>query len=418
MKILWVKAGGLVPPDTGGKIRSYNILRQLARQHSITLFSFYAAHNPDVHAELKHMFDRVVTMPLRIPAPKSFAEMCDYAIRLVSREPYGITKYCRPEVRRGLRALLEQENYDVILCDFMAAAGVIPWDCATPKVLFTHNGEATIWRRHYEVASNTIWKAISWQEWLKMQAAERRYLRLADRVLAVSETDRDAFAAFLNAEKLTVIPTGVDIEYFQPLAGEETANSLVFTGSMDWLPNQDAIFFFAHAILPLIREHSPEVFLDVVGRNPSRKLQALAASEKSIRLTGWVDDIRPFVGRGSVCIVPLRIGGGTRLKIFEAMAMGKAVVSTSVGAEGLAVRSGENIVLADTPNDFAQAVTCLLRDPRRRLQLGAAARTLVQENYSWTIVANDFASTLQEGIISSSTGNVSRTKRSLHSLVH
>ena len=408
MKILWVKAGGLVPPDTGGKIRSYNILRQLARQHSITLFSFYAAHNPDVHAELKHMFDRVVTMPLRIPAPKSFAEMCDYALRLFSSEPYGITKYCRPEVRRGLRALLEEENYDVILCDFMAAAGVIPWDCATPKVLFTHNVEATIWRRHYEVASNVIWKAISWQEWRKMEAAERRYLRLADRVLAVSETDRDAFAAFLNAEKLTVIPTGVDVEYFQPLPGEETANSLVFTGSMDWLPNEDAIFYFADAVLPLIREHSPEVFLDVVGRNPSRKLRALAESEKSIRLTGWVDDIRPFVGRASVCIVPLRIGGGTRLKIFEAMAMGKAVVSTSVGAEGLAVRSGENIVLADTPNDFAQAVISLLRDPRRRQQLGAAARTLVQENYSWTIVANDFASALQEVIISSSAGNVLR----------
>jgi sugar transferase (PEP-CTERM/EpsH1 system associated) len=409
MKILWVKAGGLVPPDTGGKIRSYNILRQLARQHSITFFSFYAAHDPDVHGELKHMFDRVVTMPLRIPAPKSFAEMCDYAIRLFSSEPYGITKYCRPVVRGGLRALLEQENYDVILCDFMAAAGVIPWDCATPKVLFTHNVEATIWRRHYEVASNVIWKAISWQEWRKMEAAERRYLRLADRVLAVSETDRDAFAAFLNAEKLTVIPTGVDVEYFQPLPGEETANSLVFTGSMDWLPNEDAIFYFTDAILPLIREHSPEVFLDVVGRNPSRKLQALAESEKSIRLTGWVDDIRPFVGRGSVCIVPLRIGGGTRLKIFEAMAMGKAVVSTSVGAEGLAVRSGENIVLADTPNDFAQAVISLLRDPGRRQQLGAAARTLVQENYSWMIVANDFARTLQEVIISSSARNVSRS---------
>jgi sugar transferase (PEP-CTERM/EpsH1 system associated) len=409
MKILWVKAGGLVPPDTGGKIRSYNILRQLARQHSITFFSFYAAHHPDVHAELKHIFDRVVTMPLRIPAPKSFAEMCDYAIRLFSSEPYGITKYCRPEVRRGLRALLEQENYDVILCDFMAAAGVIPWDCATPKVLFTHNVEATIWRRHYEVASNVIWKAISWQEWRKMEAAERRYLRLADRVLAVSETDRDAFAAFLNAEKLTVIPTGVDGEYFQPLPGEETANSLVFTGSMDWLPNEDAIFYFTDAILPLIREHSPEVFLDVVGRNPSRKLQALAESEKSIRLTGWVDDIRPFVGRGSVCIVPLRIGGGTRLKIFEAMAMGKAVVSTSVGAEGLAVRSGENIVLADTPNDFAQAVISLLRDPGRRQQLGVAARTLVQENYTWMTVANDFARTLQEVIISSSARNVSRS---------
>ena len=285
-----------------------------------------------------------------------------------SSQPYGITKYCRPEVRRRLRALLKHETYDVILCDFMVAAGVIPWDWPTPKVLFTHNVEATIWRRHYEVATNPIWKAISWWEWRKMEAAERRYLRLADRVLTVSETDRDAFASFLDLRKLTVIPTGVDVDYFHPMPVEEIANSLVFTGSMDWLPNEDAILYFVDAILPLIKQQCPEVSLEVVGRSPSRKLQALAEKEKSVRLTGWVEDIRPFVARGAVCIVPLRIGGGTRLKIFEAMAMGKAVISTSVGAEGLPVRSGENILLADAPKRF-----CRVCDfPATRSQAAAA----------------------------------------------
>jgi len=206
MKILWVKAGGLVPPDTGGKIRSYNILRELARRHSITFFSFYAAHDHDVHPELKDVFDQVVCVPLQLPAPKSVAEMRDYGIRLLSAQPYSITKYCRPEVRRSLRALLERESYDVILCDFIFAAGVIPWDWPVAKVLFTHNVEAAIWRRHYEVASNPIWKAISWREWRKMEATERRYLHLADRVLAVSETDRDTFAGFLDPGKITVIP--------------------------------------------------------------------------------------------------------------------------------------------------------------------------------------------------------------------
>ena len=142
---------------------------------------------------------------------------------------------------------------------------------ATPKVIFAHNVEATIWRRHYEVASNTIWKGISWLEWRKMEAAERRYLRLADRVLTVSETDRDAFGSFLGLEKLAVIPTGVDVEYFHATPGEEAANSLVFTGSMDWLPNEDAIFYFADAILPLIKQECPEVSLKVVGRSPSLK---------------------------------------------------------------------------------------------------------------------------------------------------
>lgn len=398
MKILWVKAGGLVPPDTGGKIRSYNILRELARQHSVTFFSFYAAHEGDVHPDLKNIFERVVCLPLGLPAPKSLAEMRDYSLGLFSPQPYNITKYCRPEVRRELRQLLERENYDVIVCDFLVAAGVIPWDAPTPKVIFTHNVEAAIWRRHYEVATNPIWRAISWQEWRKMEAAERRYLRLADHVLTVSETDRDAFASFLESEKLTVIPTGVDLDYFQPMPVQETANSLVFTGSMDWLPNEDGILYFVEAILPLIKQQRPEVLLEVVGRTPSRKLQALAEREKSVRLTGWVEDIRPFVARGQVCIVPLRIGGGTRLKIFEAMAMGKAVVSTSVGAEGLPVRHGENILLADTPDDFARSVISLLRDSNRRKHLGAAARALVQEKYSWPKVAESFAHALRDVI--------------------
>jgi sugar transferase (PEP-CTERM/EpsH1 system associated) len=410
MKILWVKAGGLVPPDTGGKIRSYNILRELARHHSITFFSFYGAHDGDQHSDLEKIFDRVVCVPLDLPAPKSAAEMLDYGLRLFSSQPYGITKYCRSVVRRRLQSLLQQESYDVILCDFAVAGGVIPWDSPTPKVLFTHNVEAAIWRRHYEVATNPIWKAISLREWRKMEAAELRYLRLADHVLTVSETDRDTFGTLIDSAKLTVIPTGVDVNYFQPMAVGENQNSLVFTGSMDWLPNEDAILYFADAILPLIRSQCPEVTLEVVGRSPSRKLQALAETEKSIRLTGWVEDIRPFVARGSVCIVPLRIGGGTRLKIFEAMAMGKAVVSTSVGAEGLPVRSGENILLADSPKDFADSVSLLLRDPGERMRLGTAARTLVQENYSWQRVAETFALTLQDVISSHTTP--ARIKRS------
>ena len=398
MKILWVKAGGLVPPDTGGKIRSYNILRELGRQHSVTFFSFYAAHDGDLHPALKNIFDQAICVPLNLPAPKGAAEMFGYGIRLFCSEPYGISKYCRPQVHRRLRALLKQETYDVILCDFVSAAGVIPWDSPIPKVLFTHNVEATIWRRHYEFATNPIWKAISLLEWRKMKAAELRYLRLADRVLTVSETDRDAFSAFVDPAKITVIPTGVDVNYFHPIPLQESQSSLVFTGSMDWLPNEDAILYFVDAILPLVKPQCPDVSLEVVGRSPSRKLQALAKSEKSVRLTGWVEDIRPFIARGSICIVPLRIGGGTRLKIFEAMAMSKAVVSTSIGAEGLPVQAGENILLADTPQEFADSVISLLGDARERQRLGSAARTLVHENYSWPKVAENFARTLQDVI--------------------
>jgi polysaccharide biosynthesis protein PslH len=396
MKILWVKAGGLVPPDTGGKIRSYNILRELARRHAVTFFSFHNAHANDAHPGLKDILDRVVCVPLALPAPKSLAELVNYGLRLLSSQPYGITKFCTRQVRQRLRELLAEETYDVIVCDFLMPAGVVPWDSQTPKVIFTHNVEAMIWKRHYEVAKNPIWKAISRLEWRKMEAAERRYLSRADRVLTVSETDRDAFTPFLPHQTITVIPTGVDVDYFKPMPVEELPNSLVFTGSMDWLPNEDAILYFVEGILPLIRQQCPDVSLEVVGRNPSRKLQAVVQVEKAVRLTGWVDDIRPFLARGSVCIVPLRIGGGTRLKIFEAMAMGKATVSTTIGAEGLPVRSGENILLADTPQDFADAVISLFRDSNRRCSLGSAARTLVEENYSWQKIAESFSHTLED----------------------
>jgi len=395
MIILWVKAGGLVPPDSGGKIRSFNILRELARQHSVTFFSFHAAQENDPHRDLEKIFHRVICVPLKLPQPKSLAEFFEYTSSILSREPYSLTKYCRPEVRNKLHALLKREMYDVIVCDFIAAAGVIPWDWPTPKVLFTHNVEAAIWQRHHQVASNPLWKTISWWEWRRMERAERRYLRRADHVLTVSETDRDAFATVLDPGRLTVIPTGVDVDYFQPMPVEETPNSLVFIGSMDWLPNEDAILFFVDAILPLIERKNPLVSLEVVGRSPSRKLQALAETRKSVRLTGRVEDVRPFVARGSVCIVPLRIGGGTRLKIFEAMAMSKAIVSTSLGAEGLPVQSGENIVLADRPEDFAQAILTLLNDAGERKRLSTAARALVEDKYSWQKVSESFASTLR-----------------------
>jgi glycosyltransferase involved in cell wall biosynthesis len=173
------------------------------------------------------------------------------------------------------------------------------------------------------------------------------------------------------------------------------------SAEIHWLPNEDAILYFVDSIRPLIKQQCPNVSsLEVVGRSPSRKLQALADTEKSIRLTGRVEDIRPFVARGSACIVPLRIGGGTRPKIFEAMAMNKAVISTSVGAEGLAVRSGENILLATRQKVFAESVVSVLRHPNQRQRLGSAARALVHENYSWPRVTEGFARALHDAVIS------------------
>src|SRR5438270_5050588 len=173
MRILWVKAGGLVPPDTGGKIRSYNILRELARKHSVTFFSFYAAHENDQHPSLNEVFDKAVCLPMRMPAPKSGAEFLSYLRYAFSFESYSAMKFCRAPVRPALRQLLSEREFDVIVCDFLFAAPAIPWDFPCPKVLFTHNVEAVIWKRHYEVARNPLWKALAWKEWDAVERAER-----------------------------------------------------------------------------------------------------------------------------------------------------------------------------------------------------------------------------------------------------
>ena len=187
-------------------------------------------------------------------------------------------------------------------------------------------------------------------------------------MLAVSDADRRHVRRLYGdgvPRPVHVVPTGVDTSYFAPEASPADSRNLVFTGSMDWLPNEDAMVFFCREVLPLIRADEPGVTLSIVGRAPTPTVEKLADGH-GITVTGRVDDVRPYMRDAAVYIVPLRIGGGTRLKIFEAMAMGKAVVSTTVGAEGLPVTSGEHLLLADEPRTFARAVVRLLRDVGRR----------------------------------------------------
>lgn len=399
MRILWAKSGTLVPPDSGGTIRSFNLLKELAREHEITLFLFYGAHATDRHNELKKLFANVITVPMQLPRKKrGVAEALAYASSFLSPWPYGVSKYCRPEASARLREVVKSGKFDAIVCDFLFAAKAIPWDLPVPKVLFTHNVEEMIWRRSFELARNPVWKVVAWREYRRMAAVERRYVALADQVLAVSEIDRSHFVTYTDPRKITVVPTGVDIEYFQPMSLEEKPNSMVFTGSMDSFANEDAIFYLHEAILPKIRSQIPEAKAWVVGRSPSQKLCDLGKRGAGITVTGAVEDIRPYVATSPVYVVPMRIGGGTRIKIFEAMAMGKAVVSTTVGAEGLPVTHGKDIILADTPEEFAAHVIRLLGSNPARQSIGVAARKLVEENYSWRAVVQSFDEVLEKAV--------------------
>jgi glycosyltransferase involved in cell wall biosynthesis len=297
-------------------------------------------------------------------------------------------------MRHATAEVARRSKADVIVCDFLAPAVNVPARASLPcpTVLFQHNVEATIWERHARVASNPLAKLYFAEQWRRMRAFERAQCRRFDHVVAVSSRDMEVFRSEYGVRNVSEIPTGVDTEYFRPKGGVRPQRyDLVFTGSMDWLPNEDAIVFFTEAILPGIREAVPDVTLTVVGRNPSPRILALARNDPAVRVTRSVPDVRPFIERAAAFIVPLRIGGGTRLKIYEAMAMEKAVVSTSIGAEGLPVHDGEDILLADTPETFASSVTQLLTDARRADEIGERAAAVVRGEFGWDRVAERFA---------------------------
>jgi|SRR5579862_657026 len=383
MNIVWVKAGGLLPVNSGGRSRSYHLLKYLAQRHSVSVFTFYPVQPNDPHPNLKELFSRFECLPLELPVKGTLPDYFLYGRSLLAMRPYSLVKFHRRSLEERVRSFCKQ-SCDVIVCDFLFSAPVIPWDIPCPKVLFSHNVEAAIWERHFRVANNPFWRAVCWREWWLIERAERMYARQADAVWTVSDTDWKAFATFTNTEKISVIPTGVDTEYFHPAQGEEQSNCLVFTGSMDWLANEDAMIHFVKAILPLIRQQIPDVSLWIVGRAPTRQIQDLPSHHRNVYVTGTVNDVRPYMKKAAVYIVPLRVGSGTRLKIFEAMAMAKAVVSTPTGAEGLPVTHGKDILLHASDESFSEAVIGLLRDGDHRKRLGSAARKLVESGYSWT----------------------------------
>jgi glycosyltransferase involved in cell wall biosynthesis len=262
-----------------------------------------------------------------------------------------------------------------------------------PCILFQHNVESSLWQRMAKTESNPLLKMSYAIEAAKMTRYERSTLRRFHHIIAVSEHDREQMLQMDSQCEITVVPTGVDTHKFRVAPASSTnPPRIVFTGSMDWEPNIDAVDYFCAQIWPRIRKEFPEAVFQIVGRRPAAKVQRLASD--SVEVTGTVPSVEEYLDKASVVVVPLRIGGGTRLKIFEAMAMGKALISTSIGAEGLDIKSGHDLLLADEANAFADAVILLLRDAeiRRRLEK-AAVETAAQ--YDWSSVAAQFADVLK-----------------------
>ncbi|HEX8455702.1 MAG TPA: glycosyltransferase [Pyrinomonadaceae bacterium] len=393
LRILWLKTELLHPVDKGGKIRTFQMLRELKREHHVTYLTLDDGTGaPDAAERASEYCHELVRVEHRTRAKFSAGFYAELAANLLSPLPYFMRKYRSAGMRREIERLVGQGCFDVLVCDFLQPSVNVPARLPVATVLFQHNVEAMIWKRHYEVQTNPVKKSYLYGQWRKAHAYEGAACRRFDHVVAVSAEDRETMERAYDLQSVSDVPTGVDTEFFRPRGTERREpHNLVFTGSMDWLPNEDAIQFFTREIMPRIRERVPGVTLTVVGRNPYASLVELGKRDPSIIVTGRVEDVRPYMERAAAYIVPIRVGGGTRLKIYEAMAMEKPIISTTIGAEGLPVRDGDELLLADTAEAFAGATVRVLTDDVAARALGERAARVVRERFSWDKVSEAFA---------------------------
>lgn len=382
------------PPHQGTTMRNFNLIAGLARRHEVHLLSFGdpAASRGTPLDELCRSV-QVVRPPLRTMRHRLvglvFSRRPDMALRLPSA-PF----------RAALAATWARERPDVIevegieLAQYLLQAAKARGGRKWPLLVFDdHNAEYVLQQRAFETdvrqPGRWIGAAYSFVQWRRLRRYERRACRAADRVVAVSETDAEMLRRLVPGLDPAVVPNGVDVAHYtaevQPLGDGPTRRDVVFTGKMDFRPNVDAALWFVQEVLPLVRRESPKTRFWIVGKDPHPRLAPLA-DEPAVELTGWVEDTRPYFAGAGVYAIPLRIGGGTRLKVLEAMAMGKAIVSTRLGCEGFDLEPGQELVVADTPADFAAAVLVLLRNPEHRERLGRAARRFAGSRYDWRII--------------------------------
>ncbi len=388
MRILFLTPQLPYPPQKGTALRNWGLIKGLTGRHEVSLLSFTSPiEDVTIARPLADACERIATVPQpERSRRRRLQEM------ITSDQPDMALRLASDKYAEALSDWLSSYTFDVVQIEGIELARYLETIQSARQEVLTvfddHNCEYLLQERTFltDLYSPAQWSgaAYSFIQWRRLRRYEAEICSGADRVLAVSDADAEALRQLVPGLDVTIIPNGIDTEAYQPsrAAGDEGDPCLVFTGTMDFRPNVDAVLWFARDVLPLVKGQVPNVEFFVVGQRPHRRLNPLMR-DPAITLTGWVEDVKPYFDRATVYVAPLRMGGGTRLKLLEAMSMEKPIVATSLGAEGYPVKNGRELLLADTPKSFAQAVVSLLRDPARRLELAQIARTFVEEKYDW-----------------------------------
>ncbi len=388
MKLLVVEPRNLFPRDSGAKILSSNVLAHLGKQHEVTIVVNIDPHAPAQHLEeMRQICREVVTVEWKEIRNFTLRFYMELAKGLFTGRLYAVKKFCTPALRERVAGLAAEGGFDMVLCDTLSTFMPHVDFSGTPCVVLAHNVEHRLRQRQAGRARGL--KAAYLRYYArKTRAFETKSFETAEQVVTVSAADAEHIRNVLKIEHVTPLPPGVDAEYFSPGGPESPEPGIVFTGSMDWQANMDASEFFVLEVLPLIRKAFPRVRFSIVGRRPPPHIRALGqADPEHVEVTGTVDDIRPYLARARVAVVPVIFGSGIKIKVFEAMAMAKPVVVSTIGAEGLPLVHRENVLIADTPAEIAASCVELLQDGDLRRRLGERARATVLAGHDWSVVA-------------------------------
>ena len=393
MRSIWLTTDFLHPMDRGGKIRTYNILKELHRYDDVTYLGFDGkVPGEEPLKRVSEYCQRAIAVTHRQSRRGEIRFFTELAANVFSSLPYSVAKLRSKESEEKCAAELSRCELDYMVVDFVHAAVNLPSNVPVPTILFQHNVEAVIWERLYQQQTNSVMRKYYELQWRRMFNFECDACRRFDTVIAVSENDAEKMRRDYGVKHVTAIPTAVDTDYFRPDPKiSRSPNTLVFTGSLDWTPNIDGLRWFVDLVMPIVARAIPNFKLNVVGRNPRPDLVAGIKGRTGVELVGRVPDVRPHVQGAVASVVPLLVGGGTRMKIFESLALDTPVVSTTIGAEGLPLQHNQHILIADTPEDFARETIKLLTDQIASTALGSRGGEYVREKFSAEAVAREFA---------------------------
>jgi len=388
LSILFVSATIPYPAIDGGRIRVLSLVSNLCKTNKVTFLTFVrSSEDKEGIRYLQNMGMEVIE--IQWDYDNILYSLPSLLKQIIIGKPLTVAKYYSPAMAKELKSLLKNRRFDVLHFEMLHTGQYLLQlsdDYKAKGLLDQQNIDSCIWQRLVTTEHNLFKRLFYHWQYRTFLRFENKMCPMFYKCLCVSKEDGDRLVSISPNASIEVVSNGVDIDYFSPIETEENESNIVFVGSMDWQPNEDAVLYFCESIFPLIKSKITDVKFYIVGSKPTERVLKLGTIDGVI-VTGLVDDVRMYIAESAVYVVPLRVGGGTRLKILQAFAMKKAVVSTSVGCEGLGLINNEHLIISDDPDEFANSVIRLARDKQLRNKLGENGRLLVQEKYDWKSIA-------------------------------